>query len=291
MKALESDLTTDDGVRLFMRRLGSGPQLLIVPSAAWLFDDFQRLAHDQTQDRTVVFYDQRNRGRSDAVTDTAKLRDGVHHDVDDLEAVRKHLGAERVDILGHSYLGLAVILYAMKYPQHVRRVIQIGAMPPDMAKQYPPHLTGADATLAEVSAKLAQLGTQAQSDDPTAFMQKAWPLMSQLFVVNPADAARVGAYASTLPNQAKGMKHMTQNIRPSLFQLHLTRQQLAAVQAPVLTIHGTRDRQAPYGGAIDWVEMLPNAQLVTIKEAAHFPWIERPAEVFGAIEDFLARVS
>ena len=288
MKPQESYVTTADGVRLFVRKLGSGPQVLIVPSAAWLFDDFQRLAHDQTQDRTVVFFDQRHRGQSDEVTDPAKLRNGVHHDVDDLEAVRKYVGAEQVDILGHSYLGLAVILYAMKYPQHTRRVIQIGAVQPDMNKHYPAHLTGADATLAEVSTKLGQLATQAPSEDPSALMQKTWALMSLLYVVNPADAARVGTHAATLPNETKSVKHITENIMPSIFKLHLTRQQLATVQAPVLTIHGTRDRQAPYGGAIDWVEMLPNAQLVTIKEAAHLPWIEKPAEVFGAIESFLA---
>lgn len=291
MKALESYVTTADGVRLFVRRLGSGPQLLIVPSAAWLFDDFQRLAHDQTQDRTVVFYDQRNRGQSDAVTDAAKLRNGVHHDVDDLEAVRRHLGVERVDILGHSYLGLAVILYAMKYPQHVRRVIQIGAIQPALVKQYAAHLTGADATLAEVSAELARLQLQATTEEPAVPQEKWWPLMSRLFVVNAADAGRVGTYAATLPNERNSITHFTRNILPSLLQLHLTKEQLAKVQAPVLTIHGMRDRQAPYGGAIDWVEMLPNAQLVTIKEAAHFPWIERPAEVFGAIEGFLVGVS
>jgi pimeloyl-ACP methyl ester carboxylesterase len=38
---------------------------------------------------------------------------GVHHDVDDLEAVRRQLGIGQMDLLGHSYIGLLAILYAM----------------------------------------------------------------------------------------------------------------------------------------------------------------------------------
>ena len=61
-----------------------------------------------------------------------------------MEAVRRHLGVNRVDIFGHSYLGLAVILYAMKYGDHVNRVVQVGTTPPDGAKQYPAESTNAD---------------------------------------------------------------------------------------------------------------------------------------------------
>jgi pimeloyl-ACP methyl ester carboxylesterase len=59
------------------------------------------------------------------------------------------------------------------------------------------------------------------------------------------------------------------------------------VQSPVLTIHGTRDRQAPYGGGREWALTLPDARLVTVENAAHLPWIESPEKVFGSIKTFL----
>ena len=284
MNIKESYITTDDGVRLFVRQIGSGVSpVLVVPNAVWLLDDFAKLG-DQ---RKVVFYDLRNRGHSDAVIDSAKLKHGVHHDVDDLEAVRKHIGAEQIDVLGHSYLGVMVILYAMKYPERVRRAVQIGAAPPDFSKQYPAHLTGDDATTQETRAKLAHLQATS-SPAELANPDGEWAtLFRSLFVVNAKDAARVGAAAKYVPNERTAMKHIGENVMPSLFKLRLNQDQLAAVRATVLTIHGTRDRQAPYGGGIDWATLLPSARLLTVHDAAHLPWIEAPDKVLRAIDTFL----
>jgi pimeloyl-ACP methyl ester carboxylesterase len=59
------------------------------------------------------------------------------------------------------------------------------------------------------------------------------------------------------------------------------------VQAPVLIVHGDRDRSAPYGGGREWALLFPNARLVTVENAAHAPWIEAPEMAIGSIEAFL----
>ena len=38
---------------------------------------------------------------------------------------------------------------------------------------------------------------------------------------------------------------------------------------PVLTIHGTWDRNAPYAAGREWALTLPNARLITVEGAAH----------------------
>ena len=58
-------------------------------------------------------------------------------DVDDLEAVRSYLGLSRIDLIGHSYAGIIPILYAMKYPDSVNRVVQISPMPPKRISKKP----------------------------------------------------------------------------------------------------------------------------------------------------------
>ena len=92
-----------------------------------------------------------------------------------------------------------------------------------------------------------------------------------------------------LPNESlsKVMKHFSENLLPSIQSIHLTAADFAKVQSPVLVVHGSRDRQAPYGGGMDWAFLLPNARLVTIDNAAHLPWIESPDEVFDGIRAFL----
>ena len=103
----------DDGVRLFVQRIGNGSDAVIIPNRIYLADAFARLANR----RTLIFCDPRNRGCSDHVTDLSKVERGVHHDVDDFDAIRRHFGFDRVSLIGHSYMGVAVALYAMKYPE------------------------------------------------------------------------------------------------------------------------------------------------------------------------------
>jgi pimeloyl-ACP methyl ester carboxylesterase len=84
------------------------------------------------------------------------------------------------------------------------------------------------------------------------------------------------------------MPYWSGAILPSIQALGLTAEGLAKVETPVLTIHGTKDRSAAYGGGQDWVLSLPNARLVTVENAGHAPWIEAPETVFEAIGGFLA---
>ena len=102
-------------------------------SRSYLFDYFK----DLNDDWTLIFYDPRNCHCSDHVSDRTKLKRGIHHDVDDLDAVRRHFEITQVDVIGHSYLGMMVILYAVKYSAHVNRVVQIGPLQPFFGKQVP----------------------------------------------------------------------------------------------------------------------------------------------------------
>jgi len=279
----EGDVITSDGVRLWFQTVGCGSQIVVLPNGFHLLDDFAPLADG----RTLVFYDVRNRGRSDTVTDPAKLARGIHNDVDDLEAVRWHFVLGRLNLIGHSYMGLMVVLYAMKYPAHVERIVQIGAMGPYPSKQYPPELTANDDVLRDTMARLAEMQKDRSGDDPVEFCRKLWSILRVIYVTDPKDAEKIRWGRCDLPNERGFMRYMTAHIMPSIVALALTAESLAAVIAPVLTIHGRKDRSAPYGGGGDWAQLLPSARLVTIDDGGHAPWIEAPEVVFGAIGTFL----
>ena len=281
MQHSEGYVTTDDGVRLYFQKFGSGDNTLLVPNGITMIDDFKHLVGG----RSIIFYDVRNRGLSDTVTEPSKLVRGIHHDVDDLEAVRNHFGIAKADLLGLSYMGLMVILYAMKYPAHVERIVQIGPMQPYADKQYPPY----DGLLAQVLAQLGELQKESGSSSSEELCRKFWNILRVIYVVNPADVHKLDRWSRChLPNEANFMQHWVGNVNPSIQALNLTADQIAKVTAPVLTIHGRADRSAPYGGGQDWVEALPNAQLVTIEYGGHGPWIEDPVRVFQSIQTFLS---
>jgi pimeloyl-ACP methyl ester carboxylesterase len=283
-----SMVTLDDGVRLHYEKLGNGSRCVLVPNGLYLMRDFRVLA----ENATVVFYDVRNRGRSDAVTDPSKLARGIEQDVDDLDAVRRYFcstgtGADRVDLIGHSYIGLMVALYAMRYPAHVRRVVQIGPEKPDAAKEYPPELAYTDAIFGETMAELARMRTASPQGDPEAVCRKFWSVLRAICVVNPADAGRIDWARCDLPNERNFMHYWLAHVAPSIQRLQLTAKDFAKATAPALIVHGTKDRNAPYGGGRDWAAHLPNARLLTVRDAAHAPWIEAPELVFASIRTFL----
>jgi pimeloyl-ACP methyl ester carboxylesterase len=211
--------TTDDGVRLFFQTLGAGEQTVVIPNAVYMYDDFHRLARG----RRFIAYDLRNRGRSDSVIDGARLSRGVHQDVDDLEAIRRHFAIEQMDLIGHFYLGVVVALYAMKHPLHVRRVIQIGPAQPDFSKQYPAHLTGADATSAQIFMKIGQLLREPQSGDPLERCERFWSVLRPMYVANRTDIDRLKRWGfCDLPNERNMLQHFNTNILPTLTSLKLS---------------------------------------------------------------------
>jgi proline iminopeptidase len=272
-----------DGVRLFFQLVGDGPQMVVVPNGMYLRNDFERLC----EGRTLVFYDLRNRGFSDSVSDQSKLKGGILNDVDDLEAVRQHLGIGKMTLIAHSYVGLIIILYAMKHSVHVSRMVQLAPVQPYADKKYPEHLTVNDGVLQEVFAKLAKLQRDRGAESQVEFCKKFWAVLRRIYVFKEADAAKIDWGRCDRPNELNFMKYWNESVFPSMRALQLAPDDFAKVTVPVLTLHGTKDRSAPYGGAREWALVLPDARLVSLEDTAHAPWIEAPEKVFDAINNFL----
>lgn len=277
-------ISTPDGVRLFYQKAGKGKQIVFIPNGLYYIQDFQLVADS----RTLIFYDVRNRGYSDTITDPAKLKNGIWQDIEDLETVRKHFAIDRMDLMGHSYIGLMIGLYSMKYPDRVNRLVQISPAQPDAAKQYSPPLSFVDSVIMDVMGKLAQLQSQPRSDDPVKRCNEFWSLLAPINVMNPANVTKIDWGRCDVPNERNFMQYWTEHLAPSIQNIHLTAEDLSNMNAPVLILHGDKDRSAPYGGAQDWARMWPNARLVTVKNVAHAPWIEAPDVVFSALNSFLS---
>jgi proline iminopeptidase len=279
-------VTAADGLRLYYRIAGAGTQTVIVPAALYLHRDLSRLASG----RRVIFYDMRGRGRSDRVADSSHI--SIQWDVRDLETIRKHFGVDRFVPIGWSYLGLMVMLYASEHPDRVERVVQIGPVPRKYGTEYPREQTASGLPPVPDSAGRAELDRLQQSElarqDPAAHCRRIYELTRAGLVGDPSLASRVPSvceHANEWP--AAFGRHMRYHSGGSVMRLDVPWEAFARVTVPVLTIHGTRDRNAPYGAGREWVSRLPNARLLTVREAAHMPWIERPELVFEALDRFL----
>jgi proline iminopeptidase len=287
VKVDEGYVTAEDGVRLFYQKVGNGPDTIVIPLGFIMFDDFKQLA---AKNRTLIFYDMRNRGRSDSVKDVEKLT--IHHDVRDLEKIRQYFGLKKFSAIGYSYLGMMVVLYAMDHPESIDRIVQIGPVPIKFGTEYPKELTANDEKpvldQAEVDKLLKLREEKYHINNPKDYCEKQWLVTRFRLVGNRANVDKLGKSNCDLPNEwpVNFEKHLQHHFG-SVQKLDISKERVAKVSAPVLTIHGTKDRNAPYGGGREWASTLPNARLITVKGAAHQSWVEAPDLIFSAIDTFL----
>ncbi|HEY5398119.1 MAG TPA: alpha/beta fold hydrolase, partial [Trebonia sp.] len=92
-----------DGTELSYWTVGSGPPLVCVPGGPGQAAEYLGDLGGLSGRRTLILLDNRGTGSSQAPRDPATYR--VDRLVRDVEALRAHLGLERMDLLGHSASG------------------------------------------------------------------------------------------------------------------------------------------------------------------------------------------
>ena len=95
--------------------------------------------------------------------------------------------------------------------------------------------------------------------------------------------------ASSLPEQGKPGGWMVWAQYISMGQRHDYSTALAAVNAPVLVIHGAADLQSEAASRL-YADAFPNAELVVIQKASHFAFEEQSEEFAQVVADFLVNL-
>jgi pimeloyl-ACP methyl ester carboxylesterase len=256
----------DEGLRIHYRVVGTGADTVVIPMDTWWPDDIQQLASG----RTLILYDPRGRGRSDPVPDSVPA--GLPEELEDLDRLREHLGIGRMALIGWSYLGGVVVLYAAEHPDHVSRVIQVGPIPPRRNPYW-------DLWLADYAARAPPGGamTTADPQDRSGRTADCRPALRATVIPQLGDTTVASVIADavgcTHPNEdPAAIGHWLERMTASFGDWDW-RSQAARVQAPVLTIQGTRG--------------FPAARLLRIYGVGHYPAFERPDAFFRAVRDFL----
>lgn len=278
----EGFVPADDGLRLYYRTVGSGPDTVVIPLASWWHPHVRPLLPG----RTLVLYDPRDRGRSSEVSDSTQL--GIEREVRDLEAVRRHLGVSQIALIGWSYLGGMVALYATEYPERVSRVVMVGPAPP-RRDPYWGEFTADLAARADTAArrKVAEMRRAGRdTTDPVAFCEASWQasIASQLSdrsALSGIMAARMCESPNEWPRNFS-FRHVLRSMGNWDW-----RERAATATAPTLVVHGEQDNM-PQAGSREWAAVLPDARLLIISGAGHYPQVERPDAFFRAVSQFLS---
>lgn len=81
---------------------------------------FKKNCSKLQNDVQLILFDHRGCGRSMRSNPETYT---LENNVDDMNALRQHLGLDKIIVYGHSYGGLVATAYALKYPEHVVKLI------------------------------------------------------------------------------------------------------------------------------------------------------------------------
>lgn len=120
-------------VKIYVTEIGNGPEVLVVHGG--FGDDFSYLvdALKPLFDKyRFVFYDQRGSLRSPVKNNNYKKYVTFQDHVNDIEALRKALQLKKLVIIAHSMGTLIAQAYVAQYPMHVRGMVLLGSLPPEL---------------------------------------------------------------------------------------------------------------------------------------------------------------
>jgi proline-specific peptidase len=273
--------TTLEGLTLSYERRGNGPLLVCHPGgpggSAAEFEDFAGL--DDTFE--LGLFNPRGSHGSDPADDYT-----LASYVADLEALREHLGVERMNLLGFSHGGVVAIAYAAAFGSRVERLLLVDTLAvwgdeAEAAMQRAIEARADEPWFAEAKRAIEeeQAGEFSSVEELIENVQRQIPLYFHRWDGNEKTGGRLAmdfAHAEPL--------HHFNTVEFPTFDL---RAELRSIEAPTLVVVGDDDMIAGPVCAEAILCELPSGRLVTIPKSGHFVYVEQPEAFRAALAGFL----
>ncbi|MFF3613202.1 alpha/beta fold hydrolase [Streptomyces sp. NPDC002580] len=275
--------TAYDGTELTFTVHGDGPPLVCLPGGPMQDCGYLGELGGLSAHRRLIMADPRGTGGSAVPDDPSSYR--CDRLVDDVEALREHLGLDRMDLLAHSAGTNLAMLYAQRRPD---RVARLALITPSV------HAVGV-----EVTGETRLATARARHDEP--WFPEAFAALEAI-VAGRGNAAAFSAIApfwygrwdeAARAHQAAGDAHKNHEAAArhteGAFDPDATRAALAGLAAPVLVLAGEVDLNSPPPAMAEIAALFPRAELVVQPGAGHFPWLDDPDRFVTTTTAFLAR--
>jgi proline iminopeptidase len=269
------------GVELFARWVGDGdPTVIALHGGPGASHDYLRPQFDLlARHRTILYYDQRGAGRSDAPREVPL---GWREHVADLAAIASAALHPPVTLLGFSWGGLLALLFAIEYPDLVERLALVApaGTHPQVRARFEQILAARQAApdIAEARAALSRSGLRER--DPDAFWRRAFELSVAGYFRDAGRARNLTPFRVAARAQRAVWESLEgMDLRP----------RLPGITADTLVLHGRFD-PVPLESSEEIVALMPHARLVVFEDSGHALYAEEPARFAHVLDAFLPRV-
>ncbi len=225
----------------------------------------------------LVYFDHRGQGRS---ARGPKETYTLDNNVEDMEALRQHLGLDKIVVIGASYGGMVALTYASRYPENVSHLIVVVTVP--------------DSRFLERAKEiLAERGTEEQK----AIAQRLWDgnfetedQLREYFRVT-RTLYSITADSSDPPPKAWDRAILSPDAINVAFGGFLrsydVRNQLSKITAPTLVIGAKYDWICPPEFSEEISKAIPNSDLRIFENSGHAVRADEPEALLDAIAGFI----
>jgi proline iminopeptidase len=227
------------------------------------------------RNRRIVFYDQRGNGRSAALKpgQSCTLADQI----DDLEALRAHLGAEKMDLLGSSWGGFLAMAYSARHADHVAHLILVDSAAPKFSDT----IFLFDQVFPETTEREAAGAFAREFGDKAADDAQIREYLSMIFYSpehREAFLKQIGPSAYT--------KEVNQAVTRDIARFDLN-PEIRKFRFPALVITGRYDMNVAPLVAYRIHKAIPGSRFVVFEKSSHLPFTEEPEAFTRTMEEFL----
>ena len=283
-----------NGARIWTVSFGQGDPLFFIAGGPGGAHPGLRSFDSLSTTNTLVYYDGFGRGKSDTAVDVREYT--LERDVEDLEGLRKAMGFDKINVLGHSYGGVVAQAYAIKYPESVGHLILANSFHSFLMWQANDDNCNHEikTNYPEVWDTLMIVRSQGYvSSDPVHQEIYGRVPYGFLYSYNPDNFT--GRRRNPYPNRFNPKLYYQMVGKDGDFIVGNDignfdfRRDLKDLKMPVLIIGGRYDRVAVPAEMVKFKEYCPQAQFVMFEKSGHNPQVEEPAKEFALIREFLSK--
>lgn len=275
-----------DGTELAYLETGAGEPLICLPGGPLRPVGYLGDLGGLSVQRRLVLLEHRGNGASQKPADPGTFR--IDRMVADVEALRRHLGLERMAVLGHSAGASLAMLYAAAHPERVSALVLVTPSPraldvapdPDdvraaiLARKHEPWFSD------RVFEAYERLSEDAGQPADKVLFEPFWHGRWDTVAIENAFAPKW-----RIPEGGSALHYAD-----GAFDPPRTRAALAALPAPVLMVAGELDFSPTVQHARRLVDAIgPKVALAVQPGAGHYPWEDDAAAFRATVGDWLAR--
>lgn len=274
------------GATIYYEVLGSGPRTPLVVAHGGtpyghVYIHYGGAVDSLAKDRRVIYYDQRGRALSPALKpgQSCTIADAVA----DLEALRAHLGIERMDLIGHSFGGFVLLAFAARHPERVNRMILVGSPPPRGA-DFNPLTPALREIFPEAADQYARADAALKSGDKSAMV--AFIRAFGSFAIH-SQKKRDEFLSRLLPPPEHAFRQAPDDLLAEDWPRVDVTEEIGKSQIRTLILNGRYDPGTTPALAYRIQKAIPNSRVVIFEQSSHFPFFEEPLAFSRALREFL----